>query len=65
MIGNPVPRAGAQHQASALPAYSEAVSGTQAQLAQQVGRQGYLIFAAYCAHDGLILAVNNILYRRL
>ena len=61
VIAYPILRTGTQDQATALPRYGEAISGGQAHLPQEVGRQRDLVLAADCAHGRLFPAAGNIL----
>ena len=56
MVLYPVFGASPEDEARALPPYGQPVPGAKTELPQEVGRQGYLVLAAYGAHRFFILA---------
>src|SRR5581483_827889 len=56
VVPDPVPGPAAQDYAVSVPAYGQAVSGPQAHVPQHVGREGYLVFAAYGGHGRPLLS---------
>src|SRR5438874_13747501 len=50
VIGYPILRASSENKAGTLALYGQPVAGADAQLAKQVGGQGYLVLAADGAH---------------
>src|SRR6478752_2160106 len=63
VVLHPVFWAWAQDKPAAVLAYREAIPRSEAELAEQVGRQGYLVLAAYRAH-GFVLSRRNTVQGR-
>src|SRR3990172_8985647 len=65
VVAHPVFGTGTQHQPVALAGHGQAVAGAEPQLTQEMGRQSYLVLAAYGGHSWVLPAVHDIAYDRL